>query len=401
MPVFGYQGTGTDGKRLRGSIHAESARAGRDSLRQQGVTVTAIRPIDESAQRSWLQYVRQHRARAQWAVAAHELSMLLRTGMGIDEAVATLADQYRGGLRIALRRIHDDVTAGRSLAESMAMQPHVFDAASVRLAEVGENAGNLDAVLDELAQLKQRMAEFGDKVATALMYPMFLLTFGVAAMIFLMTWVLPPLLENLQETLTQIPWPTRIAQSISTFLVNNGLMLLVASGALLVIGVWILSTERGRTWIDRQVLKLPVIGPILIKQNVARIAMVLGMLLRSGIPLRESMQLAARSTRNTSLRRTLAKCVDDLSAGGDVAAALQDQGLFPPLAIRVFAVGQESGELDQMLIRLADDYNQQVQRATSRLTTMLEPTLILFMAVLVGFLLVATMLPILQAGQVT
>ncbi|MEM9364789.1 MAG: type II secretion system F family protein, partial [Planctomycetota bacterium] len=250
------------------------------------------------------------------------------------------------------------------------------------------------------AELRMRMMQLGNQIATAMMYPVFLLCFGTGAMIFLMTWVLPPLLENLQETLTEIPWPTRVARWLSELLVNQGLFLLVAFLGILATCAWAFRQPPMRLHIDGWLMRLPILGPVLVKKHLSRVAMVIGLLVRSGITLDEAVNLASKSTSNRIIQRTLGQCVEDLRSGQDLALSLGRLDWFPPLAARVFAVGQDSGQLDSMLLRLGHDYNQQVKVATSRLTALMEPVLILTMAVLVGFLLVATVLPILQAGQV-
>lgn len=398
MPTYRYTGKDRAGKFIKGTVQAESPRAGRDRLRTDGVDVQSLTESERSA-RHWTDLIAFQSSRMQWSGAAHELAMLLRAGVSLNESLLTLASQYRGRFRDALHQMHDDVTAGKSFAEAMRQRPEVFDPASVRLVEVGENAGNLDVVLEDLAELRMRLMQLGNQIATAMMYPVFLLCFGTAAMIFLMTWVLPPLLENLQETLTDIPWPTRVARWLSELLVNHGLLLIIGFVVLAAIGIWAFRQPRARVQLDGWLMRLPLLGPILVKQHLSRVAMVIGLLVRSGITLDEAVNLASKSTSNRIIQQTLGQCVDDLRSGQDLAQSLGRLDWFPPLAARVFAVGQDSGQLDSMLLRLGDDYNQQVKVATSRLTALMEPVLILVMAVLVGFLLVATVLPILQAGQ--
>jgi type II secretory pathway component PulF len=275
----------------------------------------------------------------------------------------------------------------------------VFDIASIRLIEVGENAGTLETVLEQLSDYKQRMAQFGDKVFTALLYPAFLLVFGMISTIFLMTWVLPPLFENLEETVSVLPWPTRIAKAMSELVVGYGLWLLAALIIIMVVLVALLRTNSGKEWLDRILLRLPGIGPMLIKQNVSRIAMIVGLLSRSGLTLPNAVQLAASSTNNSVLRKALETACEDMASGKELSESLARSGIFPPLAVRVFSVGRDTGKLDDMLTRLSDDYNQQLSVASARLTALLEPVLILVLAVFVGFLLLATILPILQAGN--
>ena len=239
-----------------------------------------------------------------------------------------------------------------------------------------------------------------DQVFTALMYPVFLIAFGGCAAIFLMTSVLPPLLESLQETLVTIPWPTQVVKSVSDTFVDYGLFITLGVLGILVVAVLAWRTPVGRRVVDRLILRLPIIGPMALRQGVSRIAMIISTLSRSGVVLTKAVELAARSTSNTVLRDALEECGRRIGAGEEVAAAFGRSDVFPPLAVRVLSVGQESGQLDEMLTRLAADYDRQNETASARLSAMLEPVLILVMAGFVGFLLVATILPILEAGNV-
>jgi len=304
-------------------------------------------------------------------------------------------------MRTGVLKLRDKVESGASLAAAMEEQPMIFDPASVRLVDVGANAGKLEVVLAEVAEFKLQLSEFKDRVTTALLYPAFLACFTLAAMLFLMTWVMPPLLESLEESLTELPLPTQIAKSISDLLVGYGWWIL--AGMIMMIAtitVWLRSSV-GRKLVDRFVLRIPILGPLLIKQSVARIATIVGLLSRGGVMLTTAVQLAAKSTRNTVLKEALFDAERAMIAGGDIADSLRASGCFPSLAIRFFAVGQESGKLDEMLQKLASDYNKQVATASARIAAFVEPVMILILAVAVGFLLLATILPILEAGNVS
>jgi type II secretory pathway component PulF len=316
------------------------------------------------------------------------------------EALDTLTEQSRGAFRAALLAVRDRVAAGSSLADALAARPDLFDAASVHMVEVGENSGTLDAVLAQLAEFKQKQLALRDAVTTALIYPTFLVCFGTAAALFLMTSVMPPLLESLEETVDVLPWPTRVAQTVSGVLIEYGWPLLAVAAVLIGLFVAGWRSPAGRAVWHRWLLKLPVIGPMAAKQGVSRIAMIVATLIRSGVELTRAVELAEKSTSNVVFRRALADSRERIAAGEEVADALRQTGVFPPLAVRVFSVGQDSGKLDEMLFRLADDYDAQVETAAARLTSLLEPVLILVLAALVGFLLVATILPILEAGNV-
>jgi len=215
-----------------------------------------------------------------------------------------------------------------------------------------------------------------------------------------MTYVMPPLLENLQETLSELPWPTQIVKAGSDLLLHHGLLLVVfVCSSILACGA-LLRSSLGRFYVDRLWLRLPILGPLTTKQNVSRIALILSTLLESGITLADALELAAKSTRNRVLKRALESCRESLLAGGNLAVSLHHSGVIPPLAIQVITVGQESGRLDELLARLAADYDRQVASASGRLASTLEPALILLLAAMVGFVLLAIVLPILEAGNV-
>ncbi|MEC8557963.1 MAG: type II secretion system F family protein [Planctomycetota bacterium] len=403
MAVFVYRGSNPDERNVKGTILADSPRHARDQLRERGIVVHAI-DEQQRGDVSILQSLGQfgyRKARAQWGLVAHEMSMLLSAGIPLLEALDDLASQHRGAIRTGILKLRDKVESGASLAAAMEEQPMIFDPASVRLVEVGENAGKLEVVLAEVAEFKLQLSEFKDRVTTALLYPIFLACFTLAAMLFLMTWVMPPLLESLEESLTELPLPTQIAKSISDLFVGYGWWILAGMIMMIAaIAVW-LRSPFGRRLVDRLVLRIPILGPILIKQSVARIATIVGLLSRGGVMLTTAVQLAAKSTRNTVLQEALFDAERAMVAGGDIADSLRASGCFPSLAIRFFAVGQESGKLDEMLQKLASDYNKQVATASARITAFVEPVMILILSVAVGFLLLATILPILEAGNVS
>lgn len=403
MAVYSYRGLNDARQSIRGTILADSARHARDQLRQQGLVVQSIHE-QESTQFEWSRLWNSfgiRRAKQQWGTVAHELSMLLMAGIPLTEALQDLANQYRGPMRTALMQLRDQVESGASVASAMSEQPEIFDAASVRLVEVGENAGTLETVLAEVAEYKLQLSEFKDKVTTALLYPAFLACFGLASMVFLMTWVMPPLLESLQETLPRLPWPTQVAKGFSDILVHYGWWLLATIVILVVLTTTWCRSQAGRIALDRFLIRLPFIGTLLVKQSVARAATIIGLLSRGGVMLTTSVHLAAKSTSNSVIRQALFQAETDMTAGEGLADSLGKCPHIPQLAIRFFAVGQETGKLDEMLHKLSSDYNRQVSSAAARITAFVEPVMILILAVAVGFLLLATILPILEAGNVS
>ncbi len=401
MAVFSYVGVGRDSQTVRGTVAAETPRQARDQLRADGVRVSKLDECPtKSSGRGWRPSFSFSSSTVQWSTAVHELAMMLHAGIPMLDALDTISDQNTGSFRTAILGVRDKVASGSSLAQALADRPDLFDAASVHMVEVGENSGTLDSVLTQLAEFKRKQLNLRDSVTTALVYPLFLVFFGGAAGIFLMTWVLPPLLENLQETMDVLPWPTRVAKAISDVLLSYGWLLAMGAIALVAGLIFSARTDSGKAFWHRLILRLPLIGPMAVKQGVARIAMIIATLSRSGVELTRAVELAERSTGNVIFKNALHECGNRIAAGEEVSDALQRSGAFPPLAVRVFSVGQESGKLDEMLFRLSDDYDAQVATSSARLTALMEPVLILFLAAMVGFLLLATILPILEAGNV-
>ncbi len=401
MAVFHYTGVKSDSTVVRGTVSADTPRQARDQLRGEGIRVKKIGEANTTSTTKKASLSLPLRSfRVQWATAIHEMAMMLHAGIPILDALDTVADQNRGPFRVAMLKVRDRVASGSSLANALAEQPKLFDPASIHMVEVGENSGTLDAVLQQLAQFKRKQLTLRNSVTTALVYPLFLTCFGTAAAIFLMTSVLPPLLENLEETMEVLPWPTQIAKYLSNLLLDYGWLLAVLVIGILFSLISILRTDWGQRYWHQKLLKLPILGPMTVKQGVSRIAMIIATLSRSGIELTKAVELAERSTSNRVFKSALKRFGERIAAGEDVSDALAKDGAFPPLAVRVFSVGQESGKLDEMLFQLADDYDEQVATASARLTALLEPALILILAAAVGFLLLATILPILEAGNV-
>jgi type II secretory pathway component PulF len=334
-----------------------------------------------------------------WTQCSHELGLLLGSGVPLLDALETLVQQYRGRFGMILAQVRDRVAGGSSLAGALAEWPSVFDETSIRLVEVGESAGNLESVLQQLAAYRQRLAKLGDKVLTALMYPAFLVLFGLLSTVFLMTFVLPPLLENLKETVPELPWPTRVAKAVSDLMVQQGLWIFLLLVVIAVVAYWAARQPALRRRLDDWSLRLPLVGPMLVKQSISRLAMIVSVLTKSGLPLPIAVELAAKSTGNSVLREALQRCHQQMVVGKDFSETLAQYKLFPPLAVRVFAVGSESGKLDELLLKLSQDYNDQLDISSARITALIEPVLILVLALFVGFLLLATVLPILQASN--
>jgi type II secretory pathway component PulF len=226
----------------------------------------------------------------------------------------------------------------------------------------------------------------------------FTLSMGVG--MFLMTVVVPMLLDNLLEAGKAIPLPTRILKGLSDFIRFHGFSLFGGAVLAMTAIVLLVGTRMGRRWWHATVLRLPVIGPMARKQDLARMSLIIATLLKSGVVLLESLEIAGRAMRNAVIRDAVAHSQTAIQSGREIGEALDSSGQFPPTVVQIFTVGQQTGKLEEMLERLADNYDRQVSTMALRLATLMEPVLIVGLAVFVGFILFATVLPILEAGNV-
>jgi type II secretory pathway component PulF len=400
MAVFRYQAVlATEavlGRRLQGTVTAESPRHARDALRAQGLKVLSITPTGVLRRGLALRWRLGRRHQTAVVSFVSELATLLSAGIPLLQSIDAILRQQRGAWRVSLLQIREQIATGTSLADALRKQPHIFDDLCVTMVGVGEQSGRLDVVLEELASFKQRSSRLVNRIATAMIYPAIVMMTAVAVMLFLMTFVVPQLIDALLESGQTLPWPTRVVYGTSQIIVHQGWIIALVLLALGATTAWIIQRPKVKLEVHRRLLLLPGVR----KQALVRIAFTLGTLLRSGVTFLSAIRIAAQSTSNLALRDALRRCEEAVGNGRDLGPALQQTGAFPETVVQIFAVGQQSGRLDQMLDRLAADYDRQVQAATERLLAMLEPALILILAVVIGIIVLSVILPYLEAGNV-
>lgn len=409
MPVFEYEALATGRRAHSGTVTAETPRVARDLLRARGLVIERLVEHRPAAARRWsLGPWAWGRARGwgwgrggrlQLASFFRGLSTLLAVGVPLTEALETLARQHRRRGRVVLEQLRDRVSAGATLASAMGEHARVFDAMCLQVTRVGEDAGTLETSLARLANHLERSRRMRGKLATALIYPGLVLGTAAIVTVFLMTFVVPNIIEPLQEMGRPLPLPTRLVKGASDLAIAWGWAIGLAGfagGAGFLLAV---RTSRGRWAWHAGLLRLPLLGELIRKQAVVQVAVTMSTLMKSGIVFVAALQSARRATRNVVLAEALGGCERAVTAGSDVGPAMEKTRAFPPVVVQVFAVGQQSGRLEEMLDRLAEDYDEEVSAAAQRLAAVLEPTLILLLALIVLTIAMATMLPILEAGN--
>ena len=403
MPVFSYEAVDGEGRASRGTLTADSPRHARDQLRAKSLRARSVSERAATGRLAGLLAragAGPRRPAAAVAAVARDMATMLEAGVPLLDAFDSLVKQQAGAMEVSLLRLRDRVAAGTSLSEAMAGQPAVYSPLVVQMVRVGEGAGTLGRTLDQLADFLEQSGRLKDRVLNALTYPAFVLAASLAVTLFLMTAVVPMLLEGLVEAGRPIPLPTRVLKFLSDLLLDHGWLLAGASTVGLAAAAAFLRSERGRRAAQAAVLRLPLVGEMSRKQAVSRASMMIGHLMAAGMDFVPAVRITAESLDHAPLREALEAGVRDVQAGESITRSLSRSTLFSPVALRIFSVGQESGRLDEMLIRLGEAYDRQVATLASRLASLIEPALILSLSVVVGFILFATIIPILEAGRV-
>ncbi len=399
MPIFQYDALSTAGKLVKGTIDADTARDAREKLRRQEVRVTNMTKVDaakKTKERKVFVLERKINIRS-LAILTRQLSTLLGSGIHLAESLKALIEQV-GDRRteMVLRDIREKVVSGGNLAESMSYHPSVFSDLYINMVKAGEASGNLDEVLNRLADYLQKQASLRGKVAAALTYPAIMMMVGVGVVVFLMSYVVPKITAILESRDQVLPWTTVSLMKISWLFENYWMAMLVGVLVGLVAFKIFLASERGRLWFDIFLIRAPVIGPLFKKQAISRFTVTLSALLKSGLPALDSLKIVARVVNNSVLTRVINKVAEHIMEGADISTPLKHSKIFPPMVAYMIAVGEQSGQLEDILDRVSEAYDEEIDLAVQKMTAAVEPMIIIALAVVVGYIIMAVLMPLLQ-----
>ena len=398
MPVFAYQGLNDKGAKVRGILEADSAKGARATLRGQGMFPTDVREEAAPNQRT-----RSGDARIspqELALVARQLATLFAAGIPAVECLSAVGEQTdRPAVGKIMRQVRDAVTQGSSLADAMAEHPNTFPPIFIGMIRAGEAAGAIDLVLERLAQYTENQVQLQSRVRNALTYPILMFSVSGAIIFFLVSFVVPKVTKIFADKQEALPWPTRFLLSLSHALTEWWWLIAIVLAIAITAALASIRRPEGRLWLDRRLLTLPILGPLLTRIAVGRFSRTLATLLAGGIPLLEALELASNTSGNTAMGAAVEHARIGVREGESLGELLKASGLFPPLLIRMIAVGERSGELEPMLIRVADAYEQEVDSALSALTSILEPGMMIIMGGLVLFIVLAVLLPIFEINS--
>jgi general secretion pathway protein F len=422
MPVFSYKGFDAKGKSVSGVKDADNVKALRVNLKRDGVLITEakeaalrtkaaahaagqatvigltafINPV--AAMRAYRD--REQADKVQVAVITRQMGTLLKAGVTLAESLGALVDQIeKPALKRVIADVKTQVNEGSSLGDAMSRHPKVFEDLYVNMIRAGEVSGNLDAVMFRLAEFLDNQNKLRSKVISALFYPIVMTIIGALIMSILMVSVVPKVTSIFADTGQALPWNTQLLIGIS-YVTGNYWYLLISAivGTVVTYRRW-KATPAGKARYDKIILKLPVIGPLARQIAITRFAKTLATMLSSGVPLLRALDIVKAILGNTVLMKVVEEAKESIKEGESIAAPLRRSGEFPPIVTHMIAVGERSGQLEQMLENVAQAYDNEIDLKMSRLTTLLEPVMILLMGGSVAFVVFSILMPIMQMNE--
>jgi general secretion pathway protein F len=405
MPVFEYKALDGRGKTVEGLKEADSPKTLRATLRREDIFLTEVlgqKEADAAAKRevSVRRFIGARISALDVAITTRQLAVLVGAGVPLVEALNALVDQVdHERMKRVISDVKQRVNEGSSLADALAIHPRVFTTLYINMIRAGESSGALEIVLVRLADFTESQARLRSKVIGTLTYPAAMLAIGVVIMGILFTVVIPKITKIFDETRVTLPWTTRALIGFSSTIHDWWWLFL----AVFACGVWLAEryrrTPNGQSAWDKWVLTAPVFGSLIRQIAIARFSRTLGTLLKSGVPLLTSLDIVKNILGNVRLQKVIEEARDAIKEGESIAAPLKRSGEFPPLVYHMVAIGERTGQLEEMLNNVANAYEAQVETKIGALTSLLEPFMIVGMGVVVAFIVFSILMPILQINN--
>ncbi|MHB8770218.1 MAG: type II secretion system inner membrane protein GspF [Syntrophales bacterium] len=406
MPVYEYIALDAGGRRRKGIVDAGSITAARQKLRETDVfpvdiVEAADRKREDEAGRGGAIRLFRGVGLRELAVMTRQLATLIGAGLPLVPSLAALVAQIRHPvLRTTLAQIKDEVNEGMSLTQSMSHFPEVFPPFYLNMVRAGEASGTIHLVLERLADFNETQQALRTKIRSALAYPLFMFFIGSGVLFFLVTFVVPNITKIFREMHQTLPGITVFLLVVSGFFKDFWwIIAIVLITAVVGLRYAVRKTEQGRYLWDRLKITAPLIGPLNRKIAVARFSRTLGTLLQSGVPLLAALEIAKNVVNNLVVAEQIRAAAKDVEEGQSLSAPLSRNDFFPPIAVEMIAVGEQSGSMEAMLFRIADSYEKEVEANVLMVTSLLEPAMILVMGAVVGFIVVSVLLPIFEMNQ--
>jgi len=390
MPIFEYKGKTLAGSPVQGALKAKSREDLERVLRQNRILVSSItRKAPDINIRIGTGVKRIDISRF-----TRQFATMIGAGLPMVQCLEILASQTENKeLAKVIHSVKEGVQGGATLADALSRHPKVFDQLYTNMVHAGEIGGALDAILLRLALYREKADRLIRKVKGAMVYPSVIVVVAVGVTFGMLTFIVPVFAKMFTGLGAELPAPTQYVLAISNFLKSNILYLFLGTVALVGVTLWWKRTPNGAFTFDKNLLRTPIFGTLVRKSAVARFTRTLGTLLASGVSIIEAMEITAKTAGNLVIARAINKSVLAIAEGETITGPLRDSGVFPPMVTQMISVGEKTGGLDEMLNKIADFYDEEVDEAVSALTSIIEPVIIVFMGVVIGGILIAMYLP--------
>jgi type IV pilus assembly protein PilC len=420
MPRFNYVALDARGQESSGLLEAASSNAAISQLRQAGYFPTSV--IQEAigsadgkdARRHAMTTVRLTKPRSKKGIVllqrrkvkskvlmifTRQLATLIDSGLPLLRSLNVLSNQERDKvLKKTINALADSVQSGSTFSDALALHPRIFNNLYINMVKAGEVGGVLELVLNRLSEFQEKAAKIKNKVLSAMVYPIIVMTMAIGILCFLLVFIVPRFEVIFHDLLGDKPLPpvTQFVLGVSGLMQNHGLVLLAAVVAGVMLYNLIGRTRRGRLAIDTFKLRMPLFGNLNLKTAISRFARTLGTLVTSGVPILQALNITRETAGNSAIARAIARVHDSVKEGESIVQPLEASKVFPPMVVSMVDVGEETGKLPEMLLKIAEVYDDEVDNAVAALTSMLEPIMIVFLAVIVGTIVLALFTPLIS-----
>ncbi|MFQ5867230.1 MAG: type II secretion system F family protein [bacterium] len=402
MALFSYKVRSPQGNVLTGTMEAREQRMVIDRLRRQRFIVLEIGESKKNALRDALDsinFLKRKVRHKDLVLFSRQLSTLIGAGVPIVQGLTILMNQIDNpAFKKVITTVREDIESGTSITEALSRHPTVFSDLYVSMVKAGELGGILDVILERISGYQEAAATLRGKIKSAMVYPAVIALVAGGVTTFLVTVVVPAFVKIFQQVSAQLPLPTQILLMLSNFLKHYIIFIIIGLIAFVVGLRQYYKTEAGSMRIDRLLLRLPIFGALLRKVAVAKFTRTLGTLVKSGVPILQALDTVARTSGNRVIEKAVLAAKEAIREGERISEPLRASGAFPPMVTQMISVGEETGNLDAMLSKIAEFYEQEVDAAVSGLTSMIEPVVIVFMGIIIGAIAISMYMPMFQIG---
>lgn len=400
MPIFDYIVTDSRGKMKKGRLTADNRQTALTEIIKKGFVIESIKEQSDSIWQKNLVLGSGVKLKEK-VVFLRQFATIIQAGVPVAEALEILCDQEERNkyFKDVIRQMANDLNEGQTLSRAFEKHPKVFGSMIVHMIRAGEASGRLEESLDHLAVYYEKQNKSRQKLTTAMIYPLFVLLMSVAVVLFMLTWIVPMFQSMFQSIHGKLPLITRFTIYLSNGLQHSWLILLLLLMALLISIIFIFKNPSSKKWLDGVILKVPLVGVVTYKTELSRLLWMLALLIASSVPVIDALESIKKITNNLTIRDAIARVAAALDFGKPLSEAFRDEKIFPAIIYHMTAIGEKTGMLDKMLNHVATYYDNDVEQLLERMKALIEPIVILFLATVVGFIVMSIIIPMFQMYQ--